>query len=602
MSKIICYSLDFQNKVKEFNTLDELLKDVVGVKEQAEKALNNPDLSYRGFRLISEEKLPDLFAKIVSIRSEKIKKDYVDNLTELETKIKRLEKADRKANVKLEVTIEDYEEKISELKKKEESEKEELLNKQKEETEKINKEHEENISKINASFENKKSDILKQHTNEISKLTNSFEKYKEKLHQEVTRYNGELSILKDKHNKELEEKHKVTTTYLENQLENKNRLVKKIQYKLDTITKSTINLQNILNKIIEGENKTLGLQSALYSKDILRKEQNIQEYKEPYLKIDVDTTRELPNKISIEPLVMTLVLDNEELKTEQPNIKPEPRVVENVQPTPTPKVEPKLPIFDTKDTIVVEKKKEVVINGNKIISLDDYNKLSKTDKAHYLYELNKKNIKMEELAQYYPTVFEDLSTNSIISQILLETKNDKLKFSDLKGLVDEAKSKELYEIISSTKKEHNEFFGVIPDDLNLKPSKRAETIITNEKPVTNNKSKTEFDWVKFKARYTEQEHTRMVFSKDAIDIKEASILTEIPSNQLRNMIHVLKSLGYTKKISNDAFLTPDEIMLLLVSDGWLKTSKNVKNKSNESLSYYIKLMYPSWLEYINNKK
>ena len=103
MSKIYCYSLDFHKKEKEFLNIDDLLKNIVGAKAQAEKALNNPDLSYRGFRLISEDKLNTLLPIIISTKSEKIKNDYVDNIAYLEGKIKKLEKAERKSSIKMDV-------------------------------------------------------------------------------------------------------------------------------------------------------------------------------------------------------------------------------------------------------------------------------------------------------------------------------------------------------------------------------------------------------------------------------------------------------------------------------------------------------------------
>ena len=90
---------------------------------------------------------------------------------------------------------------------------------------------------------------------------------------------------------------------------------------------------------------------------------------------------------------------------------------------------------------------------------------------------------------------------------------------------------------------------------------------------------------------------KLLFGRESISLREAGATIQIPSDQIKRMMGTLKALNYNRKFNNNNLLTPDELLLFIVSDGWYRAS--LKRGSGESLQSIIKKLYPSWLEFIS---
>lgn len=587
MSKIYCYSLDFHKKEKEFLNIDDLLKNIVGAKAQAEKALNNPDLSYRGFRLISEDKLNTLLPIIISTKSEKIKNDYVDNITYLEGKIKKLEKAERKSSIKMDVLKDDHNAEIENLKNNYNKDKEKLIKEHEKAIYDLQKESDINIQSITDKYIRELNNVKKEKEQLAISTNNAIEKYTKEIRMEISEYNKKLAVLKDTHNAKLEKIYQEKESEFNKILNNKELFINKMIYNLDDITKTVNELTGIINVLLDNENKEMGTLISKIDNKSIRALKGISKDNKQYLKVDMEILHTKVNNLSINPLMITSTFDTS--------------VLENSD------VE-----FDMDSIKKVEIKKEepkpepIKLNGVEILEEKVYEKFSNKDKINYLIDITNKGVDLKKLANIFPSLEKDLNNKLFISEIISISVSNNQKYLDIKDLVKEPIAKELAQTIIPSKTEYNKYFGIAEiaktdnkvEVVNKKEvTDSVETIIEQDrKSVIENKD-TIFDWAVFKGKYVRTNEMKLLFSRESVSLREAGATIQIPSDQIKRMMGTLKSLNYNRRFNNNNLLTPDELLLFIVSDGWYRAS--LKRGSEESLQSIIKKLYPSWLEFIS---
>lgn len=587
MSKIYCYSLDFHKKEKEFLNIDDLLKNIVGAKAQAENALNNPDLSYRGFRLISEDKINTLLPIIISTKSEKIKNDYVDNITYLEGKIKKLEKAERKSSIKMDVLKEDHNAEIENLKNNYNKDKEKLIKEHEKAIYDLQKESDINIQSITDKYMRELTNVKKEKEQLAISTNDAIEKYTKEIRMEISEYNKKLAVLKDTHNAKLEKIYQAKESEFDKILNNKELFINKMIYNLDDITKTVNELTGIINVLLDNENKEMGTSIPEINNKSIRVLKGISKDNKQYLNVDREILHTKVNNLSINPLMITSTFDTS--------------VLENSD------VE-----FDMDSIKKVEIKKEepksepIKLNGVEILEEKLYEKFSNKDKINYLIDITNKGVDLKKLANIFPSLEKDLNNKLFISEIISISVSNNQKYLDIKDLVKEPIAKELAQTIIPSKSEYNKYFGIaelVKTDNKVKVVNKkevtdsVENIIEQDRNSVIENKDTIFDWAVFKGKYVRTNEMKLLFSRESVSLREAGATIQIPSDQIKRMMGTLKSLNYNRRFNNNNLLTPDELLLFIVSDGWYRAS--LKRGSEESLQSIIKKLYPSWLEFIN---
>lgn len=620
MSKIFCYSLDFKKKEKEFANLDALLKEIVGVKDQAEKAVDNPDVSYHGFRLISEEKLPSLFATIISERTEKIKNDYVDNITTLESEIKTLQKNERKHTTKVSVLKEEFEEDMAKSVSKSEKELADLIKKQTETVNSLEKTHAKKLDDLTLKFQKDIKDLLD--TNESDKLTyvKKLESYSNELKGTIKEYNSKLSIIKDKHNLKSDKYQKELITKLQSEVKNKEILIQKLEFKLNEIVKSSKQLEELVNKMIVNENTISKNKKELVDFKVDSYIKEVENSTDTYQEIKVSELIE-DTKISIEPLFLTTPVDkkeNIETNNSQTLIfsKKDTTLIEKngvpVSKANSDKVEQKpleketKPLEKEQETVKpnVKEDRYLIISNVAVLKNKFFETLSSNDKGVALFNYFNKGLGKNDLP--YKDLDTYLKDKDVLLAILKLMQVHNKSYKELEKELDLEMSKEVFSVLAPTRIEFNTFFG-IKDQVTVKEEpKKVEKVKESEKETLVKQSKKdnlEFDWKEFRLNYERTDDVKLILSKDSISIREASVFLSIPAAQVKNMISVMVQVGeksgYTKEFKNNSLLSPNELLLLIVSEGWLQSSTRV-NKS-ETLQSIIVNLFPSWLEYRNSK-
>lgn len=598
MPKIYCYSLDFHKKEKEFENIDELLKDIVGAKEQATNALNNPELSYRGFRLISEDKLNVLLPQILKTKSEKIKGDYVNNIADLEGKIKKLEKSERKSSVKMDVLKDDHLAEVKELTEKSKKEKDDLNKKYSDDILKLEKESDDKIKLLTENYLKDVDKINKERDSDVETLKNKVDVYTKNLRKEISEYNKKLAILKDNHNAQVDKIQEQKEDEYRKILSNKELISNKLKYNLNDLTKTVSELTEIINKMILNENEEMDTRNPLISLENVRKLKSVTKPSNKYEPLNKDNILNTSIKLSIEPLMITSTLDTDDVPLKK-DIKLETNVIKD---TTKEKIENKVEI----------PKKVIEINGHELMENKKYENLSTEDKVFYLLKIRPNISDLPKMCKEYPTLEKDLNNRIFLKSLIGESRKQHLKYVDIKDLVKEDIAKNLSQTVILSRAEYNKYFGIV--DVVEKPviestipavKNKQETVDTVEsiieqdrKKVTENKE-ISFDWETFKSKYVRTEEMRLLFSRESISLREASVTITVPSNQIKLMMGTLKTLNYNRRFNNPNLLTPDELLLFIVSDGWYKAS--IKRNSEESLQKILKKLYPSWLEFTDKK-
>lgn len=587
MSKIYCYSLDFHKKEKEFLNIDDLLKNIVGAKAQAENALNNPDLSYRGFRLISEDKLNTLLPIIISTKSEKIKNDYVDNIAYLEGKIKKLEKAERKSSIKMDVLKDDHNVEIENLKNNYNKDKEKLIKEHEKAIYDLQKESDINIQSITDKYMRELTNVKKEKEQLAISTNDAIEKYTKEIRMEISEYNKKLAVLKDTHNAKLEKIYQAKESEFDKILNNKELFINKMIYNLDDITKTVNELTGIINVLLDNENKEMGTSIPEINNKSIRVLKGISKDNKQYLNVDREILHTKIDNLSINPLMITSTFDTS--------------VLENSD------VE-----FDMDSIKKVEIKKEepksepIKLNGVEILEEKVYEKFSNKDKINYLIDITNKGVDLKKLANIFTSLEKDLNNKLFISEIISISVSNNQKYLDIKDLVKEPIAKELAQTIIPSKSEYNKYFGIaelVKTDNKVKVVNKkevtdsVENIIEQDRNSVIENKDTIFDWAVFKGKYVRTNEMKLLFSRESVSLREAGATIQIPSDQIKRMMGTLKSLNYNRRFNNNNLLTPDELLLFIVSDGWYRAS--LKRGSEESLQSIIKKLYPSWLEFIN---
>lgn len=607
MSRIVCYTLDFKEKYKTFNNLEELTTELIGVKDQAEKALDNVSLSYRGYRLISEDKLDTTLSQVVNSVDKKLKDDYINAITELETKIKKLEKNERKTIVKIEALNDDNESKIEEIKNNHKAELESLKTNYESNLNDLKVNHDSKIKNLNIVFNKEKSELLAKQEQDTSDLTAKYEtkiielnsKYEqltESLKLEIENYIKNTTKLTEDYNKKVQLKEIEYQEKINILLNNKEIAQNNLKLKLVATMNQVNSLIVVLNTILKNEASTLGTSaSTLDLLDVMKIKKlsnSIRDYS------DMKIVNPLAEKLNPLQFKQTTP-DFSEIKatsktSNEPEVKEKPKQTEQ------------------KDVTIIIKKepKKLVVNGLKLLSVPEFESLTVDKKASYIYSLTEKQITLDDIDGYYPTLPSDLKNEILIKNILETTHRNGKKYKYIQSIVPREIAEELFSTIAKTKIEFNNFFNILPKpEVNNTPKNELVTDKTSSSPenieetsLSSENIPVVFDWVRFKEKYLKTEYTQLMFKKDALTIKDACNLSEIPLIQLKNMLGLLQNLGYTREFKNESLLSKDEVLFLIVTDGWAKSNKKIKRQAGDNLRVMMEQLYPSWLKYTKENK
>lgn len=603
--RIYCYSLDFQKEENSFDSLEELLKEYIGVREQAEKALNNPEMSYRGLRLISEDSLHKHLPLILSNKAERIKNDYVDSITKLESQIKQLEKKERKADVKLDVLKDDYKGEIAKLVTENKKEIEEINSKYDSEIKGIKSENQKRLEAIIEEHKSEVEDLSKKQLLEAEDFAKNLEKYTSDVNEEILRYETEMEKTKNEYNNTLEKMHKENLSNVYNLLEDKNIFISNLSHDLDLITRKVEDLTLIISNIFKEESETTGEDIVELTIKNDRKFKNTSKKKHLYLNKEVE---ELVNK-PVPFTIRKIDLKSEYKKQNKEESMPVETVLENVKSVKNKEINV---IVDTPKKVEVVPKSRLY-KGLEILTPKEYLDKSEVEIARYIYKMFSKGITLGELSEEYASLTTDLHKKNIVREIIDLAKRDGKTYNEIKDLIELDTKDVVVQSSFSSKREFNLFFGIseLPEDRGLASSKtaivektpveKASDIIKKDPRNKEGMNGGLFDWEAFKNKYTRTEEIKLIFQRESLSLKDASILMNIPPNQIKSMLQVVKTLGHERTYNNESLITPDELMLLLVSDGYLKSSRNIKSKETINLKTMISSLYPSWKQYTQNK-
>lgn len=604
MSKIVC--LDSNYKVhKVYENLDALLKEVKGSKTQAHAALEDTSKSFRTYKLIYEDKLPEVLASLYQGKLSEVRDEYKGTIENLEKEVKNLTKKDRKAKFKLDSVEDDYTQKITELNKKKDDELQALALKKDKEKSDLLDSHNNEVSKIKEAFDTNIEDLKKQsklsqeelitkYTEHIDTLTAKYKEYEAKVESKENDY------LKAVDN--MEEKYKQAISTLLNNIQN---LTNYLEVNRKHLINRVVELADILSEIVERDVETYALDESdtplvdlevvkildvppLHSigvekvsevdKAVLGKNEKLElptaelptqpkdidagelpEYKEP---VKEETVQAKPEKVEVAKEV-----ESKEVKEPVSAEKEENKVVEIKREWAEPEQVEDTPTY---------------VNGTQLKTKPDYQALSENAQALYLINLIKKGIRLcdiESLGDVKRGITESLAS-TLISELISEG----IPYSKVADYLDHVDVQGILNKLGVHQKEMDKFLE--------NTTVREEDVATEEDDSELPEGAIKFDWEKYINILNQNVDMEELLDKNTITIPDLQRVISVPSRQILGMISVLKGLGYEKDFHNERVVSKMETILLIVV-----SSTHGSQKGNESIRDIVEKLYPSWVKY-----
>lgn len=559
---IYCFDSTFSKIEHRFDSIDELLKVLVGSRNLADKALNDPENSYRGFRLVDESKIAETIQKVYADKNSVLEKEFGDKIESLESEVKRIKKERSKAVFKVEELQLDNDSKIADVKASGEKELVELSQIQDKILTETLEEHEVEKSELTQRHEAIVKNIKYQTEKEHSELVGQVKSLElEKIRIEED-YKHQLVERRREHLNELEKTQKKHKTNNENILS----ISMDIQKDYEDFTQI---IQNIINKDKVKYSEIFDSLNFLDKNPIHKNSQAKTTEKA------LDTIKN-PAKKEVKETVKLA----KQIVPEKVAVVEKPIVVEKVK-----EVVPEQVVFKNKPTI---KGVELILNA-------EYLGYTQKEKVDYIAGLYRKGLLKEDFVTEYTSYKYDLENKNLVVSLIhrlyslgIEHVTYEVDFN--KDLVQEALK--TYKVPTA---KINAYLNLIDrtKDIAKEPEVKAE-ILSHSK--NNPKRNNPFKWAKFLGVLESKESVNYILAKPTIQIKELTPATKFSEEVLSEIINLLKKEGYTKAFPNERVLDKQEALFVIA------TASIATSNKNTTYGQTVSILYPSWKNYLNTVK
>lgn len=559
---IYCFDSTFSKIEHRFDSIDELLKVLVGSRNLADKSLNDPENSYRGFRLVDESKIAETIQKVYADKNSVLEKEFGDKIESLESEVKRIKKERSKAVFKVEELQLDNDSKIADVKASGEKELVELSQIQDKILTETLEEHEVEKSELTQRHEAIVKNIKYQTEKEHSELVGQVKSLElEKIRIEED-YKHQLVERRREHLNELEKTQKKHKTNNENILS----ISMAIQKDYEDFTQI---IQNIINKDKVKYSEIFDSLNFLDKNPIHKNSQAKTTEKA------LDTIKN-PAKKEVKETVKL----SKQIVPEKVAVVEKPIVVEKVK-----EVVPEQVVFKNKPTI---KGVELILNA-------EYLGYTQKEKVDYIAGLYRKGLLKEDFVTEYTSYKYDLENKNLVVSLIhrlyslgIEHVTYEVDFN--KDLVQEALK--TYKVPTA---KINAYLNLIDrtKDIAKEPEVKAE-ILNHSK--NNPKRNNPFKWAKFLGVLESKESVNYILAKPTIQIKELTPATKFSEEVLSEIINLLKKEGYTKSFPNERVLDKQEALFVIA------TASIATSNKNTTYGQTVSILYPSWKNYLNTVK
>lgn len=593
MPKIVCFDKQY-NVQHTFDTLDELLEEIKGSKTQAEKALNDVSLNFRGFKLIEVDKIPSIFSELLKEREENLRNEYGSNIEDLEKQIKDLTKKERQAKFKVDELEDNYSQKYAEYTDEHAKEKQALLAKHENEKSSISKDFNQKLESLVAEREKTVKNLTSQAHNNEKELIDAYKKQAESFEKAFKEYQQVVADKQKEHEESINALDKAyvervtlfvtnlehLTDYLDS---SRNKLIAQVEkltgifntiiendikvYALEDSEKVTLDIPKDL-PYSDVENTTLSYQSIpkVESKDYLPKPTKDVDY-------DVVTIKDKPSALDVDK-----------------GLDISPVEVKDVSVEVTTKPEPKKAVVEPKEEPVSKPVEESpVVKGFTLKNPSAYKRMYEDVKGLYLSDLASKGLAYADLK---PMTKDESGLSSKVAAVFLsEVISRGLKYSSCKDYLVNVDALKVISDLNLTKEEVDTFLEI------EEPVKTEETTPEPSKEVKPETNSINFNWEKYVDVISRNVDMEELLDQDMLPIRDLQRIISVPSKQILSMVGVMRKLGYEKEFSNERVISRLESIFLIAV-----ASSHTSQKGKASLEDLITGLYPSWISYVNKNK
>lgn len=607
MDKIVCLDKDYQIH-KVYDNLDLLLEEIKGSKTQAQKALEDPTLSFRGFKLVEQEKLPSVYANLYHEKVESLRNEYGETIEDLEQKLKESSKTERKAKFRVDELEDDYSTKYKAIKESHEKEQNNLKAKYNNEKEELDNSFKQFIEDLKSQHTLSVNDLKKQASVSEESVIAAYTEHTNELNKTISEYISEQEKKKVEHETAVTELNKSYTTKIENILANVNTLNAYLENNRNSLLNKVSSLMEVMVKMVNGDKKvylldedklpelseTITTKTLIDPKEYVFKEDktiiNIEDYlpKEPK-KIEKAKSDNLPKepkvlneKSIVEKELPTYTIAETPVKV---YTETEVKVVDKVVETKT--VEKETP----KE---IKKVEPTYVKGILLKEKDAYTELTDGAKGLYLANLMIKGLTVKDLENHLGNVVSDIKgevADVVVSELVSQNKTYSIYLDFLNGL----NLVDVTNRLNLSKEEKDLFLEKEPVEFKDVTPKNPAEFETEKKTVSENglpAGAINFNWGKYIDRITQNVDMEELLDKETVTLRDLQEVISVPSKQILGMLGVLKNLGYKKDFSNERVVSNIETTLLIVV-----ASSHSSQQGKESLEDLINKLYPSWVQY-----
>lgn len=601
MGNIVCLDKDYQIH-KVYDNLDLLLEEIKGSKTQAQKALEDPTLSFRGFKLVEQEKLPNVYSNLYHEKVESLRNEYGGTIEDLENKLKESTKTERKAKFRVDELEDDYSAKYTETKEAYEKEQNRLKNLHNSEKETLDDMYKKYIEDLKNQHVDSINDLKKQAKSSDEDIIKVYTEHTKALNETISEYISEQAKQKAEHEKAVTELSKAYDAKINAIFVNINNLNAYLENKRKQMLNKVSSLMEVMTTMVKGDKKVYLLDSDTLP--TLKEDIKVSDVNDSNKYAFDKDTKEiklddyLPNTLkSIEKVGSEGLPKEPAILTEKKIVEKElPKLAEATVKESAVKI-PETPIKNPEPVKEEIKAPEPVsVKGILLKDKSDYAALTTGAKGFYLSNLMLKGLTVSDL-DYFETVLEDINgevADVIISELVAHKKTysayaDFLKELNLERILNnlniEQKEKDAF--LEKEQEPEAELKDVTPSN----PSDYAtEKKTTSEQGLP--KGAINFNWGKYIEILNQNVDMEELLDKDTLTMRDLQTVIDVPSKQILGMLGVLKNLGYQKDFSNERVVSKLETILLIVV-----ASSHSSQQGKESLEDLINKLYPSWVQF-----
>lgn len=588
MPNIVCFDKHYTVQ-HTYESLDALLEEIKGSKTQAEKALNDVTLNFRGYKLIEDDKIPSIFAALIKEREENLRNEYGSNIEDLEKQIKDLTKKERQAKFKVDELEDSYSQKYTEYQQKHTNEKQAMIKEYNANQEKITKdfndkieslvkEREETVQKLKSQAYKNESELINIYQNQVAAYETAIKDYQELLAENDTKHkDAVLGLEKD------------YTAIINSYISNIVNLTNYLEGSRNNLLKQVDRLTELFNQMIandtkvyvlnENEKVTLDLPKFVFNKEQEKSKLDFKNIPE------VDLRDYLPNWVKeITYDKMTIPQKPRDLTVPEQLAVEKVTVTEIKQPEITEVKKDEIVVPETKQNKAKEPETKVVVEEAPVVknvtlkTPSEYTALTDDVKGMYLSALASKGLTLKDL---YPMRKTDEGLSySVATVFLSEVISNGLTYSACTDYLTNIDAEKVITDLKLSKEEVDKFLEVEP-------------LPTKEEPKATKPNVLNFNWEKYVKVISSNVDMEELLDQDRLLIRDLQRITTVPSKQIINMMGVMKKLGYEKEFPNDRVVSRMESIFLIAV-----ASSHNSQKGKASLEDLITSLYPTWIEYV----